>query len=152
VALLQPLVYGGVFAWLLLDHGFPAAVAGFFAYHGVMAAIEFNNVNLLFAGLPAAARKEIRTFIEGICEPSASAVAGVFLLAVGAVLGATRLSLAGPGAALAGFGVTPAVRRDYVPALAATLRRDWLDLSPAAGAPAPAEGRPERSLSVEAAL
>jgi hypothetical protein len=150
VALIQPLVYGSVFAWLLFDHGFPAAVAGFFAYYGVMAAIEFNNVNLLFAGLPAGARKEIRTFIEGICEPSASAVAGFFLLAFGAVLSSVQLSLAGLLVAVAGFGVTLAVRRDYVSALAANLRRDWLDLSPAAVVPtASVSDEPEAVLSTE---
>jgi hypothetical protein len=151
VALIQPLVYGGVFTWLLLDRGFPAAVAGFFAYHGVMAAIEFNNVNLLFAGLPAAARKEIRTFIEGICEPSASAVAGLVLLAFGAVLTAAELSLVGLTVAAAGLAVTLVVRRDYVSALAANLRRDWLDLSPAAiVSPAEIRDEPNAVLSTEA--
>lgn len=150
VALIQPLVYGGVFTWLLFDHGFPAAVAGFFAYYGVMAAIEFNNVNLLFAGLPAAARKEIRAFIEGLCEPSASAVAGLFLLGFGALLGPRLLSLTGLGVTAAGLVVTVAVRRGYVSALAANLRRDWLDLSPAAiVATSPEPDEPAPGLATE---
>ena len=59
VALIQPVAYALVFTWLLLDRGFLSAAAGFVAYQGIMTAIEYNNVNLLFSGLPSAARSAL---------------------------------------------------------------------------------------------
>lgn len=83
LALVQPLVYLGVFSFFLLHYGFSSALAGFFAYQGIMIAIEQNNQNFLFNAMPAAVRKQIRTFIEGIAEPLAVALAGGFLLVYG---------------------------------------------------------------------
>jgi len=133
VALLQSAAYALVFSWLLLDGGFPAAVAGFFAYQGLMTSIDFNNGNLLFAGLPADKGKQMRTLIEGICEPLATAAAGLFLLIVAPRLSPEQISLAGVGVALAGLSLAFGLRHDYVSAIAANLRRGWLDLSRAPG-------------------
>jgi hypothetical protein len=129
VALLQSAAYALVFSWLLLDGGFPAAVAGFFVYQGLMTSIDFNNANLLFSGLPADGAKQLRTVIEGICEPLATATAGFFLLLVAPRLSPEQISLAGVVVALVGLGLVFVLRYDYVAAIGANLRRDWLDLS-----------------------
>ncbi len=129
VALLQSAAYAVVFSWLLLDGGFPAAVAGFFAYQGLMTSVDFNNANLLFAGLPADLGKQMRTIIEGICEPLATATAGFFLLLVAPRLTPEQISLAGVVVALIGLALVFILRYDYVAAIGANLRRDWLDLS-----------------------
>jgi hypothetical protein len=129
VALLQSAAYALVFSWLLLDGGFPAAVAGFFAYQGLMTSVDFNNANLLFSGLPADFGKQMRTIIEGICEPLATATAGFFLLLVAPRLSPEQISLAGVVVALVGLGLVFVLRYDYIAAIAANLRRDWLDLS-----------------------
>jgi len=129
VALLQSAAYAVVFSWLLLDGGFPAAVAGFFAYQGLMTSVDFNNANLLFAGLPADFGKQMRTIIEGICEPLATATAGFFLLLVAPRLTPEQISLAGVVVALVGLALVFVLRYDYVAAIGANLRRDWLDLS-----------------------
>jgi HEAT repeat protein/Na+/melibiose symporter-like transporter len=129
VAIIQSVAYAVVFSWLLLDGGFPAAVAGFFAYQGLMTSIDFNNANLLFAGLPADSNKQMRTIIEGICEPLATASAGIFLLLVAPRLSPEQIALAGVVVALVGLGLVFVLRYDYVAAIGANLRRDWLDLS-----------------------
>lgn len=129
VALIQPVVYAVVFAWLLLNGSYPAAVAGFFAYQGIMTAIDFNNVNLLFTGLPAAGRKQIRTVIEGLCEPLATASAGLFLLFAASRLSPEQLSISGIVVALACLALVFVLRYDYLNAIAANLRRAWLDFS-----------------------
>ncbi|HEY3754817.1 MAG TPA: MFS transporter [Opitutaceae bacterium] len=129
VAFLQCAAYAAVFSWLLLDGGFPAAVAGFFAYQGLMTSVDFNNINLLFAGLPAERRPLIRTVIEGFGEPLAIAGAGLFLLLAAPHLAPEQISLVGVAVALAGMALVFALRVSYVAAIGANLRRDWLDLS-----------------------
>ncbi len=129
VALIQPVVYAVVFAWLLLDGGYPAAVAGFFAYQGIEIVIDSNNVNLLFAGLPTDGRKQIRTLIEGLCEPVATATAGLFLLVAASRISPEQLSIYGIALAFICLGLVFVQRHDYVGAIAANLRRDWLDFS-----------------------
>jgi hypothetical protein len=129
VALIQPVAYAVVFAWLLLDGSYPAAIAGFLAFHGLMTAIDFNNVNLLFTGLPAAGRKQIRTVIEGLCEPLATASAGFFLLFAASRLSPEQLSISGIVVSLACLALVFVLRHDYLNAIAANLRRAWLDFS-----------------------
>ena len=138
VALLQPLAFGAVFVWFIGLPGLGAAVAGFLSYHGLMMAIDINNGNLLVFGLPAAKRKELRTFIEGICLPGAAAVTGLFLLFIAPGLGLAQVSMIGIVFAALSFAFNLVVRRDYAGAIAANLRAGWLDLSmlPPRGGPA----------------
>lgn len=160
-ALIQPVIYTGVFTWFLLDNGPMAAVAGFFAYQGVMIAIEQNNQNFLFNAMPAGVRKQIRTFIEGIAEPLAVALAGMFLLLYGkdtgagsvdailkkllgddgmasfkdaigvGQLGDAGISLIGLCGAVLVFLLVLVLRSDYMRAMVVNLRRSWLDFSKA---------------------
>lgn len=129
VALIQPVAYALVFTWLLLDRGFLSAAAGFVAYQGLMTAIDYNNVNLLFSGLPSSFRGQLRTMIEGIGEPLATATAGVFLFFAGSRLSPAQLSMWGILSAAACLAFVFALRSDYAAAIAANLRRDWLDFS-----------------------
>lgn len=129
VALIQPVAYALVFTWLLLDRGFLSAAAGFVAYQGIMTAIDYNNVNLLFSGLPSAFRGQIRTLIEGIGEPLATATAGVFLFFAGDLLSPAQLAMWGVLSAAVCLGFVFVLRSDYAAAIAANLRRDWLDFS-----------------------
>ena len=138
VAFIQPIAYTLVFTWLLLDRGFLSAAGGFLAYQGIMTAIDYNNVNLLFSGLPAKNRKQIRTFIEGIGEPLATATAGVFLFFIGGDLDPADLSIGGALAALTCLALVFALRARYSGAIAANLKREWLDFSRATFAPSPA--------------
>jgi ATP:ADP antiporter, AAA family len=137
VAFIQPIAYTLVFTWLLLDRGFLSAAGGFLAYQGIMTAIDYNNVNLLFSGLPAKSRKQIRTFIEGIGEPLATATAGVFLFFIGGNLDPADLSIGGALAALTCLALVFALRARYSSAIAANLKREWLDFSRATFAPSP---------------
>ena len=137
VALLQPVAYAVVFIALLLNGDYLSAAVGFFAFQGLMVAIEFNNVNLMFAGLPAAGRKQIRTLIEGLCEPLATASAGFFLLFAASSSGSDdlpflspeELSMVGIALALACFVLVLILRHDYVTAIANNLRGAWLDFT-----------------------
>ncbi len=133
VALVQPLVYIGAFGLLLLDGGVFAAVAGFVAYQGIMTSIDYNNINLLFNALPEAGKKETRTVIEGICEPLATATAGLFLLWAQGSLSGGSLSLAGFGVAVLCLLLVLVLRVDYVNAVATNVRQRWLDFADAAG-------------------
>ncbi len=137
VALLQPVAYAVVFTALLLNGDYASAAVGFFAFQGLMIAIEFNNVNLMFAGLPTAGRKQIRTLIEGLCEPLATASAGFFLLFAASSAGSDdlpllspeQLSMAGIALALSCLVLVLILRHDYAIAIADNLRGAWLDFT-----------------------
>lgn len=98
-ALIQPIVYAVSFSYLLLHHGFEAALVGFVAYQGFLVSIDYNNQNFLFNALPARGKAAIRTFIEGVCEPVAIAGAGLFLLRFSSRWSPEGISAAGLGGA-----------------------------------------------------
>lgn len=155
IALLQPAIFAGIFLWFAGAPGMGAAVAGFLAYHALMMAIDINNGNLLVFGLPAARRKELRTFIEGICLPAAAAGAGLFLLIVAPELNLRQVALIGMAFAALTFGFNLVVRRDYVGAIAANLRAGWLDLSvlpPRGQSDARAARMTQRAIGIEAVV
>jgi hypothetical protein len=151
VALLQPAAFAAVFGGLLLHESLPAAVAGFFAYYGLMTAIDYNNVNLLFAGVAPDSRRQVRALVEALVEPAAMAAAGFFLLGCASRWSPRQLSVAGLVAALLGFACTAMLRKDYRRAIALNLRRDWLDLARwPAWLPRPAPAETRSSISWEA--
>lgn len=131
-ALLLPLTYVAVFAIFYLKAGMTGALIAFFAYQSLLVSVEYNNINLLFNALPGAVKRQLRTFIEAMCEPVATALAGVFLLTWATALGNNRVALVGLVGALVSLGLALFVRHDYVRALAINLRRDWLDFGSAA--------------------
>jgi hypothetical protein len=145
-AVVTPVVYLATFLFLLFNHGFPAGVLGFFAYQGILTSIDWNNTNFLFNAVPAGVKKQVRTVAEGLCEPLASATAGVFLLLFGTKLGYTwitrrpsqgEIALLSPegisaiGAAIGGLYllIAVALRASYLRSMVANLKREWLDFS-----------------------
>ncbi|MFX3681355.1 MAG: Npt1/Npt2 family nucleotide transporter [bacterium] len=129
VALIQPLIFLGVFAFLLLNGGFAAALFGFVAFQGVMTSIEYNNQNLLFNVLPEQGKESTRTFIEGICDPAATACAGIFLLVAQQVMSDTGISGVGFGASVVCLVLVLVLRVEFVRSMTSNVRKSWLDFS-----------------------
>jgi len=127
VALILPLTYFAVFAYFFLAGGTPAALAAFFAYHGVLTSIEYNNQNLLFNATPSQVKRPFRTVVEGLAEPLASLLAGGFLLL--AAKNADMRELSGIGVLLGAalIAVVMALRHFYPAAMEANMRRGWLN-------------------------
>jgi len=127
VALILPLTYFAVFAYFFMAGGELAAFAAFFAYHGVLTSIEYNNQNLLFNATPSAVKRPFRTVVEGLAEPLASLLAGGFLLL--AAKQADMRELSGIGVVLGALlvGVVMALRHHYPGAMEANMRRGWLN-------------------------
>lgn len=133
VAFILPFTYFAVFGFFFLNGGYAAAIAAFFAYHGVLTSIEYNNQNLLFNAVPSAIKRPLRTVVEGMCEPLASLVAGAFLLYAAKYLDLREMSGIGVilGALL--IAIVVLLRQLYPAAMARNMRRGWLNF----GAPAP---------------
>lgn len=126
-ALILPLTYFAVFAYFFLAGGTMAALAAFFAYHGVLTSIEYNNQNLLFNATPSQVKRPFRTVVEGLAEPLASLLAGGFLLL--AAKNADMRELSGIGVLLGAvlIAVVVALRHYYPAAMEANMRRGWLN-------------------------
>lgn len=129
VALLQPLVYIVAFSWFYLEYGLIAGFFGYFAYQGLMVAIDYDNTNLLLNALPSEAKAQVRTFIEGMAEPLATATAGLFLLSLGSSLERSTLSLLGLAGGILYLLLVLNLRYQYVGAMVSNLRKSWLDFS-----------------------
>jgi AAA family ATP:ADP antiporter len=130
LVLLQPLVYLAGFVWLLIDSSMPAAIFGFFAYHTILTAIDYNSTNLLLNALPRSGKKQIRAFIEGICEPGATAVVGIALLLTAGIASPQQICFVGAVIAVASLLCALVVKNNYLDALISNLRGSWLDFSP----------------------
>ncbi len=128
-ALIQPIVYAITFSYFLLDYGFGAALAGFVAYQGLLTSIDYNNQNFLFNALPSRAKAQVRTFIEGLCEPLAVALGGLFLLYGARQLSPEMISTIALGASGVALALVFWLRGEYVAAMVANLQRAWLDFS-----------------------
>ncbi|MFA5262412.1 MAG: hypothetical protein WC378_01205 [Opitutaceae bacterium] len=127
--LILPLAYLSAFVIFYLKAGMLGALVAFYAYQSLLVSVDYNNVNLLFNALPATVKRQLRTFIEAMCEPVATALAGLFLLGWATRLGSSSIALTGILAAIATLGVAMLVRHDYLDALSENLRRDWLDFT-----------------------
>lgn len=128
-ALVVPFAYLGAFVFFYLNTGFAAALFAFYAYQTLFVAIEFNNINLLYNALPAGVKRQLRTFIEAMAEPAASATVGLFLYYSASRIDPDNLALAGLLAACGALAVAGFIRQNYVRALAVNLRSDWLDFA-----------------------
>ncbi|SLJ86942.1 ATP/ADP translocase [Novosphingobium mathurense] len=127
VAFIQPLTYFAVFGWFFLQGGTGAALAAFFAYHGVLTSIEYNNQNLLFNAVPSQVKRPLRTVMEGMAEPLASLVSGGFLIYAASQVDMRELSGIGiiVGATL--IAVVVALRQLYPSAMTANMRKGWMN-------------------------
>lgn len=127
MAFIQPLTYFAVFGWFFLQGGTGAALAAFFAYHGVLTSIEYNNQNLLFNAVPSRVKRPLRTVMEGMAEPLASLVAGGLLLYAASHLDLRELSGIGIIVGGALIAVVVALRQLYPAAMAANMRQGWMN-------------------------
>ncbi|MDG2238820.1 MAG: Npt1/Npt2 family nucleotide transporter [Longimicrobiales bacterium] len=129
VALIQPLAYLAAFYFLLFQGGAAAAIFAFVAVQGILPSIEFNNQNFLFNAVPTGVKQQVRTAVEGMAEPAATALAGLLLLVLAE--GFPFVRVAGIGFLLAGgyLAIAILLRSAYLPSLVENLRRGWLDLS-----------------------
>ncbi len=131
VALIQPIAYLVTFLLFSLQGGHIAAIAGFFTYQGVLTSIEYNNQNFLFNAIPSNVKQQVRTFIEGLCEPMATIVIGIFLLVFSKSLSPAALSTVGLGLVVVFWLFVLIMREDYLRAMITILREGWLDFSQA---------------------
>ncbi len=129
VAVIQPLVYLAVFYFLLFQGGIGAAIFGFVAYQGILPSIEYNNQNFLFNAVPQGVKQQVRTAVEGLAEPVATALAGALLLVLAHYLPLVRVAALGFLLAGGYLGIALLLRSAYLPSLVTNLRRGWLDLS-----------------------
>jgi hypothetical protein len=146
VALITPLFYIAAFMLLLFNPGFPAAIFGFFAYQGILTSVDWNNGNFLYNAIPSFQRKKVRTFVEGLSEPLATAVAGGFLLLFGTTIGYVLLtgnvskkettilppetiSAIGLIGGMVYFILALILRSSYLKAMVQNMKSGWLDFS-----------------------
>nr|WP_047165890.1 ATP translocase [Sphingomonas sp. Y57] len=139
VALIMPLSYFAAFGFLFVTGSFEGALAAFFAYHGVLTSIEYNNQNLLFNAVPAETKRPVRTIVEGLAEPLASFIAGGFLLIFADRTDIRDLSGLGVVLGLALLLIVVVLRQLYPAAMARNMRSMLLDFGKGRGVvPAPA--------------
>jgi MFS family permease len=129
VAMIQPVVYILTFSFLLLDYGFSAAILAFFAYQGMAWSVDNNNYNLMYNALPNANRAQLRTILEGLLEPIATAIAGVYLIFYASKVPAEGISLVGFLGALILFAIVMFMKKNYLISLVQNLKTEWLDFS-----------------------
>lgn len=129
VALIQPVVYILAFSFFLLDYGFYAAILAFFAYQGMAWSVDNNNYNLLYNALPNANRAQLRTILEGLLEPIATAIAGLYLIFYASRVPAESISLVGFIGALVLFTIVIFMKKNYLISLVQNLKTEWLDFS-----------------------
>lgn len=129
LALLQPLALIAVFCLLVVEHTEAAAILGYFVYHGLFICIDGNNFNLILNALPDRERKQLRTFIEGACEPLAHAFVGGGLVLVAVALSPAQVSVIGLTLAVLALILGLLLRGSYVSAMVENLRSRWLDFS-----------------------
>lgn len=130
MTLIGPITYLGTFSLLLLSYGFHSGEVAFFAYQGVITAIDWNNANFLFNAVPAKFKAQVRTFAEGLLEPLATAAAGVFLF-IAAKSSLLPPQISGTAIVIAGvyFALALGVRSGYLGAIVSNLKQEWLDFS-----------------------
>jgi HEAT repeat protein len=127
VALIVPSAYMLVFSFYFADFGLGPALLGFMLLQGVVPAIDFNNFNFLFNAIDEKYRKQVRTVVEGLCEPFVTAFAGVALLLLRNDLSPEQLSAVAMLLALALILLVLALRGSYRQSMVANLRHGWLD-------------------------
>lgn len=115
----------------------------------MLTSIEYNNQNLLFNATPSEVKRPLRTVVEGMAEPLASLLAGGFLLTMATQVDMRELSGIGVllGAVL--IAVALGLRHLYPQAMAANMRRGWLNFGELA-ARAPGSQPPPRAVAPDA--
>ncbi|MBF0452180.1 MAG: cyclic nucleotide-binding domain-containing protein [Candidatus Magnetomorum sp.] len=129
MTLIQPIASILCFSYFLLSYDFGAAVFGFLVYQGIFVSIESNNQNLLFNALPSKGKITVRTFIEGICEPTATALGGFFLIFTATRFSPEMISSISLGIVGLTLCIIFALKSQYLEAMVTNLKEKWLNLS-----------------------
>ncbi|MBN2825490.1 MAG: MFS transporter, partial [Campylobacterales bacterium] len=129
VLMIQPVAYLLVFAYLSVEVGIEAGVLGFFVVQGILASIDYNNQNLLYNGIHPKIKYEVRTFIENLGEPFATAAAGLFLFLITPTSSISQVAFIASGIALLYFILALILKYRYPIAMIKNLKDNWLDLT-----------------------
>src|SRR5690606_15352061 len=116
-------------SFLLLQYSYEAALFAFFAYQGMAWSVDNNNYNLLYNALPNENRAQLRTILEGLLEPIATAIAGIFLIFYASKVPPEGISLVGFIGALVLFVIVVLMKKNYLISLVQNLKTEWLDFS-----------------------
>src|SRR5690606_31977898 len=116
-------------SFLLLQYSYEAALFAFFAYQGMAWSVDNNNYNLLYNALPNENRAQLRTILEGLLEPIATAIAGIFLIFYASKVPPEGISLVGFIGALVLFVIVILMKKNYLISLVQNLKTEWLDFS-----------------------
>ena len=129
MTLAQPLVYSVAFTLFLYRYGYGAAFFGFMAYQGFLISVDSNNWNFIYNAVPSKVKTSIRAFVENLCDPLATAVAGLALLFLAPLFNPQEMALFGVlGTAILLLFVL-LLRKDYLGAMITNLKSEWLDFS-----------------------
>lgn len=129
VLLIQPVAYLIVFSYLSIDIGMAAGIMGFFVVQGVLVSVDYNNQNLLYNGINAKIKYQVRTFIENLGEPFAIALAGFILFIIGDKLDISEIAYISFALALVYLFFAFVLKYQYPKAMIENLKEDWLDLN-----------------------
>jgi HEAT repeat protein len=129
MALVAPIVLLVAYLWYLLDYGMRAGLVGFFAINGIVTAVDYNNWNLLYNGVPGEARRQVRTVLNGLADPATISFVGILLIVGAWLMTPDRLSVTGILASVAMLAFVFALRSAYRITTADNLKGDWLDFS-----------------------
>lgn len=127
--LIQPFIFLFAFSFFYFFGGFTAAVFAFVAYHGFMQSFDNNNWNFLFNAVSSEARKQVRTFTEGLMDPVATAFAGSMLILFSVSTDTEWLKIASIAVSVVHIGIALSVRLKYPQAMQKNLQKQWLDFS-----------------------
>ncbi|MCK4816242.1 hypothetical protein KA005_10780, partial [bacterium] len=129
MTLVQPLVYSLAFTLFFYRYGYGAAIFGFLAYQGFLISVDSNNWNFIYNAVPSEVKTSIRAFVENLCDPLATAVAGLFLLFLAPLYSPQQMALFGIFGTAILFLLVLLLRNGYLSAMITNLKREWLDFS-----------------------
>jgi HEAT repeat protein len=129
MTLAQPLVYLLAFTLFLYRYGHGAAFFGFLAYQGFLISVDSNNWNFIYNAVPSEIKTSVRAFVENLCDPLATAAAGLSLLFLAPLFTPQQMALFGVFGTVIVLLFALLLRNDYLRAMITNLKREWLDFS-----------------------
>ena len=129
MTLAQPLVYLLAFALFFYRYGHGAAFFGFLAYQGFLISVDSNNWNFIYNAVPSEVKTSVRAFVENLCDPLATAVAGLSLLFIAPLFTPQQMALFGVFGTAILLVFVLLLRSDYLSAMITNLKKEWLDFS-----------------------
>ena len=128
MTLVQPLVYLFAFILFYYHYGNVAAIYGFMAYQGFLISVDSNNWNFIYNTSPSEVKTSVRAFAENLCDPLATAVAGL-LMFLTPHFTPQKTALFGIFGTFILLVVILLLRNGYLNAMITNLKKEWLDFS-----------------------